>query len=335
MLPSCAYAAEFSRVAERFTLVGFPRPLPVLFPLHFARFAPLAGLVIALIATAASAQPARGTLVLTSVPAGALATLSDGTRLGPTPLVADVEPGAVRVILTLEGYADWVGETAVPAGGEVHLSAVLTATTGGVRAWGSGFGETIHVNGERVGVNELALVPVGMADVEVQVGGRTRQLRVPVVRDRETQLAVVEEMNPLALVAAVAVPGSPQWASGRAALGVPLTVAAGGGITAAVVGATARADARAEFDDLRDAYLRAETEAEAVRLRERADERASASNRAGALFATGAGVALLAAAVSAADAYARYRVQRVRVYRRPLTVSPTTDRAGLSLHLSL
>ena len=301
-----------------------------------ARLALVAGLALAALPTLGAAQPVpHGTLTVTSEPTGAHVTLTDGTRLGQTPVTARVAAGPVRLTVTLDGYEAWTGETVVPAERETALSAVLAPTAGGLRVRGDGFGGPVRVNGKVVERDDLVLVPVGVAEVEVQVDGRDRTLRVPIERGRETRLSVVDGPHPLALAAAVVVPGAPQWASGRAVLGVPLTLAAAGGVAAAVAGAADRAEARAEFESLRDAYRRAQTEDEAVRLRDAAGDQATAANRAGTVFAVGTSVALVAVAVSATDAYRQYRRRTVRVTRGRLSLAPAPAPAGVAVRLSL
>jgi hypothetical protein len=71
-----------------------------------------------------TAEPARGTVNVSSNPVGA-DVFADGDFVGNSPAVLKLEPGKHTVAVKTSGYIDWSKEITVQSGSEVQLTANL------------------------------------------------------------------------------------------------------------------------------------------------------------------------------------------------------------------
>jgi hypothetical protein len=102
--------------------------------------------------TGATAPSDIGSLTVTSTPSGAKVFL-DGELRGETPLgLTDLSAGGHQLVVTKDGYVDYVEAVAVTKDMKKTIAAALKALSGSLRVFSKPLGASILVDGEKRGV---------------------------------------------------------------------------------------------------------------------------------------------------------------------------------------
>jgi hypothetical protein len=212
--------------------------------------------------TGAGAPSEVGSLTVTSIPGGAKVFL-DGELRGETPLgLTDLPAGGHQLVVTKDGYADYVEAVAVTKEMKKIVAAALKALSGSLRVFSKPLGASILVDGEKRGVTpKEGLLIAGLSVGEHQLRftrdgceayGTSVQVEANVVKEVRASLVVVDLPNKKnagqAFLMSFVCPGLGQYYNGEPLKGLAMQA---GFISGIVMMASSGISDKKTYDPLR------------------------------------------------------------------------------------